>query len=222
MTITELAHLVEAAKPRLRGWLHLATAPAAFACGLVLVVLAPDDLRVAAAIYAASALMLFCVSATFHRGRWRPRVRGVLQRLDHATIFVLIAGSYTPFAAALLGSAASTLLWIVWIGASLGVVFRVCWVGAPRWLTVPVYIALGWTAAFYVPQLWQTGGAAVVILIGIGGVLYSVGAVIYALRRPNPAPRVFGFHEVFHSFTIGGYVTHYVAISLAVYGASRA
>lgn len=218
-----LGHVnVEAAavapKPKLRGWLHAGAAPAAAACGLILILLAPDSLRLAACVYAVSAVLLFGVSATFHRGAWRPRTLRTLQRLDHATIFVLIAGSYTPFAAALLGSSAATLLWIVWVGAAIGMVFRVCWVGAPRWLTVPVYIALGWSAAFYLPHFWETGGAAVVLLVGAGGVFYSVGAVIYAMRRPDPSPRWFGYHEIFHSFTLGGFISHYVAISLAIYG----
>lgn len=212
--------VVVALKPKLRGWLHAGAIPAALACGIVLVVLAPPRLRLAAAIYACSAVALFAVSATFHRGAWRPRTLRALQRLDHATIFVLIAGSYTPFAAALLGSSAATLLWIVWLGALLGMAFRVFWVGAPRWLTVPVYIALGWSAAFYLPEFWNAGGAAVVILIGAGGLMYSVGAIIYALGRPDPSPRWFGYHEVFHSFTLGGFVSHYVAISLAIYGAA--
>lgn len=211
---------VVALKPKLRGWLHAGAAPTALACGVVLVLLAPPRLRLAAGIYAVSAVALFSISATFHRGAWRPRTLGILQRLDHATIFVLIAGSYTPFAAALLGSSAATLLWIVWCGALLGMAFRVFWVGAPRWLTVPCYIALGWSAAFYLPEFWDAGGAAVVLLIGVGGLLYSVGGVVYAMRRPDPSPRWFGYHEVFHSFTLGGFASHYVAISLAIYGAS--
>lgn len=212
--------VVEVLKPKLRGWLHAGAVPAAGICGLVLVLLAPAQLRIAAAIYALSAVALFSVSAVFHRGNWSPRAKILLQRADHSTIFVLIAGSCTPFAAALLGSSASSLLWIVWSGAALGVAFRICWIDAPRWLTVPVYIALGWTAAFYLPELWNNGGAAIVLLIALGGILYSIGAVIYAVRRPNPSPRWFGFHELFHSFTLGGYISHYVAISLAVYGAA--
>ncbi len=208
-------------KPRLRGWLHAGAIPAAVVCGIVLVVLSPGELRLATAIYAVSAVMLFSISTTLHRGRWQPRTCGVLRRIDHATIFVLIAGSYTPIAAALLGSDASTLLALVWGGAALGALFRIFWIDAPRWLTAPVYVALGWTAIFYLPELWRSGGAAVVILIGVGGLMYSAGAVVYAMRRPDPSPGWFGFHEVFHSLTLGGYVTHYVAISLAVYGVAR-
>lgn len=209
-------------KPKLRGWLHAGAIPAAVICGVVLVALSPAELRLATAIYALSAVALFSISTTLHRGQWQPRTSSVLRRIDHATIFVLIAGSYTPIAAALLGSEASTLLAFVWGGAVLGALFRIFWVDAPRWLTAPVYVAMGWTAIFYVPEFWRSGGAAVVILIGVGGLMYSVGALVYALRLPNPSPRWFGFHEVFHSLTLGGYVTHYIAISLAVYGVARA
>ncbi len=221
MTANDLVAVVAELKPRLRGWLHAGAIPAAVVCGIVLVVLSPGELRLATAIYAVSAVMLFSISTTLHRGRWQPRTCGVLRRIDHATIFVLIAGSYTPIAAALLGSDASTLLALVWGGAALGALFRIFWIDAPRWLTAPVYVALGWTAIFYLPELWRSGGAAVVILIGVGGLMYSAGAVVYAMRRPDPSPGWFGFHEVFHSLTLGGYVTHYVAISLAVYGVAR-
>jgi len=222
VTANDLVAVVAELKPRLRGWLHAGAIPAAVVCGIVLVVLSPGELRLATAIYAVSAVMLFSISTTLHRGRWQPRTCGVLRRIDHATIFVLIAGSYTPIAAALLGSDASTLLALVWGGAALGALFRIFWIDAPRWLTAPVYVALGWTAIFYLPELWRSGGAAVVILIGVGGLMYSAGAVVYAMRRPDPSPGWFGFHEVFHSLTLGGYVTHYVAISLAVYGVARA
>ncbi len=230
MTAGELRHhmaavaeRLEPLKPRMRGWLHAGAVPAAAICGVILVILAPPPFRWAVAIYSFSTVALFSISAVYHRGTWRPRTHSVLKRADHATIFLLIAGSYTPFAVALVhGGSGEVLLWIVWSSAVIGMLFRVFWVGAPRWLTVPVYIAMGWTAMFYLPQIWHNGGVAVAILLLGGGLLYSVGAVIYALRRPNPSPIWFGFHEVFHSFTLGGFVAHYVAISLAIYGATRA
>lgn len=204
-------------KPRMRGWLHAGMAPAALAGGVVLIVLAPPRARIAVAVYVLTALLLFTVSAIYHRFTWGPHVHATLQRLDHANIFLIIAGSYTPFAVLLLDPGpARTLLWVVWVGALAGVAFRVFWVGAPRWLFVPVYIALGWTAVFFLPQFLHTGGVAVLALIVVGGLLYSVGAAVYALKRPNPSPRWFGFHEVFHAFTIGGFAAQYAAISIAV------
>jgi hemolysin III len=215
-TVAEVARTL---KPHLRGWLHAGTFPLALAAGIVLVTLAPAGRATAAtAIYATSAVLLFGVSAIYHRGTWGPRWHGVLKRLDHANIFLIIAGTYTPFAVILLHKdGGTTLLWVVWAGALAGIAFRVLWVGAPRWLYTPVYLALGWVAIFYLPDLWHNGGAAVVILLGIGGLLYSVGGVVYGLKRPNPSPRWFGFHEVFHALTLAAFVTHYIAVSIATY-----
>lgn len=208
-----------ALKPRMRGWLHAGAVPAAVIAGLILALLAPPELRVATIIYVISTVALFGISATYHRGTWGPRTHGVLKRMDHATIFVFIAGTYTPIALTVVGgTAGSVLLWIVWLSALAGVMFRVFWVGAPRWLTVPVYIAMGWAAVFFIPTMLSNGGLAIFLLIAIGGLCYSVGAVIYALRRPDPSPKWFGFHEIFHSFTLGGYVSHYVGICLAIFG----
>jgi hemolysin III len=210
---------VRGIKPHLRGWLHAGTFPLAVAAGIVLVALA-DGTRetVATAIYAASAALLFGISALYHRGNWSPAAEKRLKRLDHSNIFLIIAGTYTPFAVILLdGRGGTTLLWIVWAAALGGIAFRVLWVGAPRWLYTPVYIGLGWVAVFYLSDILSTGGAAVVALLAVGGVLYSAGGVIYALKRPNPSPRWFGFHEVFHAMTLGAYVVHYVAVSIATY-----
>ncbi len=208
-------------KPHLRGWLHLGTFPLSVAAGIVLVTLAPDaKTRIASAIFALSASMLFGVSALFHRGHWGPRWHGVLRRLDHSNIFLLIAGTYTPFALMLLSSRnARILLSLVWGGALLGIAFRVFWIGAPRWLYLPVYIALGWAAIFWLGDFAHAAGPAVLTLIIVGGGLYSAGGIIYGLKRPNPIPRWFGFHEVFHSFTVAAFVVHYVGISMIVYGA---
>jgi len=222
--VDEVVEAVRSVKPRLRGWLHAGTFPVAVVAGIVLVALA-DGTRetVATAVYAASAALLFGVSALYHRGRWSPRVERWLKRLDHSNIFLIIAGTYTPFSVILLGGRGGrTLLWIVWAAALAGIAFRVVWVGAPRWLFTPVYLALGWVAVFYLGDLLDTGGPAVVTLLAVGGGLYSLGGVVYALKRPDPAPRWFGFHEVFHALTLAAYVVHYIAVSLATYGASGA
>ena len=206
-------------KPRLRGWLHLGTFPVVSAAGLVLVVLAPTLLaRVGAAVFTATGMLLFGVSAVYHRGTWSPRVWRVLRRLDHSNIFLLIAGTYTPFALLLLsGVDRWVVLGIVWAGAVLGVGFRTLWVGAPRWLYTPVYLALGWVAVFWVDEFARSADPAALTLIVVGGVLYSLGGLVYGLKRPDPSPRWFGFHEIFHSLTIAAYAVHYVALSLISY-----
>jgi hemolysin III len=211
--------VVRAVKPKLRGWLHAGTFPVALAAGIVLVVLSDGvDETVANAVFVAASSLLFGASALYHRGSWSPGVERQLKRLDHSNIFLIIAGTYTPFAVILLPDHGGTvLLWIVWTAALGGIAFRVLWVNAPRWLYTPIYLALGWVAVFYIPEIYQTGGAAVVALLAIGGGLYSVGAVVYALKRPNPSPRWFGFHEVFHALTLGAWCVHYIAVSLVTY-----
>lgn len=213
-------------KPKLRGWLHAGTAPLALAAGIVLIALSPTaTTRIGSAAFALSALLVFTVSAIYHRGTWSPRTWAFLRRFDHANIFVLIAGTYTPYALLFLhGSARDTLLWIVWGAAAAGVVFRVFWTDAPRWLYTPMYIALGWAAVFFIPQFvdgadkFSSGIAiATLVLVAAGGLLYTFGGVVYGLKRPNPSPRWFGFHEVFHSFTVLAFAAHYVGISLATY-----
>lgn len=214
-TASELAQSV---KPKLRGWLHVAMAPVALVAGLVLVVFAPSQNgRITAAVFTLTAFLLFFTSAIYHRGHWSPRVADVLKRLDHSAIFLIIAGSYTPFALLLPRDQARTMLLIVWTGAIGGVLFRMLWVGAPRWLYVPIYVALGWVAVFYVGPLWTYGGASVIALIALGGVLYTLGAVVYGIKRPNPSPRWFGFHEIFHTLTILAFVSHYIAATIALH-----
>jgi hemolysin III len=210
--------LVEA-KPRLRGWLHAATAPLALAAGAVLVILSPTSTtRTGSAIFAASAVLLFTASATMHRGRWSPRTNTILTRVDHASIFLLIAGSYTPFTLLLLdGPARTTLLRLAWGGAAAGIAFRLVWTTAPRWVYTPVYIALGWVAVLFADDFLRHGPLTVVALLAAGGLLYTVGGVVYGLRRPNPFPGWLGFHEVFHLLTVAAFATHYLAISLATY-----
>jgi hemolysin III len=207
-------------KPKLRGWLHLGMFPAVLISGLVLTALASSTrARIACGIFVLTACLLFGVSALYHRGNWSPRMDGVLRRLDHANIFLIIAGTYTPFALLLPKDEARTMLLIVWGGALMGVLFRVLWVGAPRWLYTPVYVALGWVAVFYLGPLLHFGGPAIVILIAVGGLLYTLGAVVYGTKRPNPSPRWFGFHEIFHAFTVAAFVCHYIAVSIATYRA---
>ena len=214
-----LRDAVEELKPKLRGWLHAAIAPLAFFSFLVLLVLA-DSVRVraGAAVFMFSAVLLFGVSAVYHTGRWSDGAKAVWRRFDHANIFILIAGSYTPFALLLLTPKHATImLSLVWGGALLGVLFRIFWVGAPRWLYVPLYLALGWAAVIYLPEFVREAPTDVFVLIVVGGGLYSVGALVYGFKWPNPSPRWFGFHEVFHSFTIAAFVVHYVGVSMIVY-----
>ena len=213
-------------KPRLRGWMHAGSIPFVLAAGAVLIVLSPSTgTKVGSAVFIASALLLFGVSAIYHLGTWQPAVWALLRRLDHSNIFILIAGTYTAFAMLLLdGSARVWLLAGIWGGALLGVLFRVFWTGAPRWLYTPIYIGLGWFALFFIPdfvdgaaRLSTPVAVATLLLVVLGGVLYTLGGVIYGLKRPNPRPEWFGFHEVFHTFTILAFVSHYVAVSLATY-----
>jgi hemolysin III len=208
-----------ALKPKLRGWLHAGMFPATLVAGVTLTALADSPRgRIACAVYTLTACLLFGVSALYHRGNWTPGVSAMLRRLDHANIFLIIAGTYTPLAILLLPNGTATaLLWFVWAGALAGILFRVFWVSAPRWLYTPCYLALGWAAVFYLPAFLRTGGVAVLVCVTVGGLLYSAGGVIYGIKRPNPSPRWFGFHEVFHSFTLAAFIVHYVGISLVAY-----
>jgi hemolysin III len=208
-------------KPRLRGWVHAVAFPTVTVAGLGLVTLAPTlAARAALAVYTLSAMLLFGVSALYHRGSWLDRGSAVLRRLDHANIFLLIAGTYTPYAVLLLPrSSAAVLLSVVWVGALIGLVFRVFWIGAPRWLYTPLYVVLGWTAVFWLGDFIHNGGVAPVLLMLAGGLAYSLGAVAYGLRRPDPWPTVFGFHEVFHACTVVGFACQYAGICVLVYSA---
>ncbi|MEV5892193.1 PAQR family membrane homeostasis protein TrhA [Nonomuraea fuscirosea] len=206
-------------KPRLRGWLHTGALPVTLIAGFVLVALGPTlQARAAAAVYAVTSALLFGISATYHRSELGPRLAEFLRRVDHANIYLIIAGTYTPFALlALDGAPRVAVLSIIWAGALAGVLFRVLWMNAPRWLYTVLYLALGWTAVFVMPQLLEGAGLAAVVLVAVGGVFYSAGAVVYGLRRPDPSPRWFGFHEVFHAFTVAAYLVQYIAVSIVVY-----
>ena len=187
--------------------------------GALLVVAADGErARVATTVYALSLLGLFSVSAVYHRINWRSAdARRWMRRLDHSMIFVLIAGTYTPFALlALRGPLAVAILVAVWAGALSGGLFKLVWINAPAWLVVTAYIALGWVAVAAIPQLFAAIGVGGLALLGLGGLLYTLGAVVYALRRPDPAPAVFGYHEVFHVFVIVAAALQYAVIAFWV------
>jgi hemolysin III len=203
-------------RPRFRGVSHQYAFFASLITGAVLILIAPTrKATTAAAIYAVSVSGLFGASALYHRITWRrPSARAWMRRLDHSMIFVLIAGTYTPFALLVLhGTLANVVLAIVWGGALGGVVLKLAWVDAPKWLMAAIYVALGWVGAATIPQMASRAGLGAVTLLAVGGVLYSAGAVVYALRRPDPRPKVFGYHEIFHVLVIAGAVVHYAAIA---------
>lgn len=199
-------------KPTWRGWIHAATFPVAIAAGIVLIVLADGTpAKWAAAVFMATSLLLFGNSALYHRFNWSPKTKAVLKRIDHANILLLIAGTYTPLATlALPPSQGILLLSLVWGGAILGILFRVFWIDAPRWLYVALYLLLGWAAVMYMVPLFQAS-VPMMILVIIGGLLYTLGAVAYALKRPNPWPGHFGFHEIFHVCTVLAFLCHWTA-----------
>lgn len=209
-------------KPLLRGWLHLGAAPLALIAGMALMVFAPTlEGRISSGIFTLTAVMLFGTSAVYHRGKWSPNAQAVLRRMDHANIFLIIAGTYTPLTVMLLeGTTRIAVLIVVWVGALLGVLFRILFLHAPRWLYVPMYVALGWVAIGYIRPFYETGGAAVVWLVVAGGLCYTVGAVFYGFKWPGKSARYFGFHEIFHSLTIAGFVCHYIAAAIAVFNAA--
>jgi len=209
-----------AARPLMRGWLHLGTAPVALIAGLVLLIFTPTlSMRIAVAIFTLTSATMFTISATYHRGGaiWSPRWRRSLQRLDHASIFLIIGGTYTPLSLYWLSAGQATvLLTVVWVTSITGLVLRLAWVNAPRWLFGPIYLLLGWAAIFYLPAFWQNAGPLIVILLVAGGALYSLGALIWALKWPRLSVKYFGFHELFHAVTITAFLCHYTAIALTV------
>lgn len=217
MTTAELSPVP---KPALRGWLHAGMTPVVLLAGILLVVLAPAGAsRVGASVWLAGSLVLFGTSAVYHRGHWTPVVQSWLQRADHSNIFVFIAATYTPLTLALLAGAQRILLLsLVWGIAIAGVGLTLLWPGRPRWLDVALYVPMGWVALGWLGAFWAAGGPAVVILLLLGGVIYTFGAVVYALKRPNPSPRVFGYHEIFHACTIAAAACHFAAIAVAILG----
>ena len=217
------AEQAAAGRPRARGWIHLYSAYAAAVIGIVLTVMAATTVSaiaaVACATYALTIVGLFTISATYHRHIWiSPRARRWMKRADHSMIFVFIAGTYTPFAVLTIPQPSATVvLAVVWGGAALGVGLKMAWPAAPRWLGVPIYLALGWVALFFLPDIAVNGGVAALVLLLVGGVLYTAGAVFYATRRPRGWPLTFGYHEFFHAFVTAAALCHCIAIWLILY-----
>lgn len=202
-------------RPTWRGWIHAATFPVAIVTGVVLIIVAQGGAaKWAAAVFMATSLLLFGNSALYHRFDWSPKVKVVLKRIDHANILLLIAGTYTPLAVlALPPEKGALLLVLVWSGALLGILFRVFWINAPRWLYVALYLVLGWAAVMYMADL-LVANAAMMVLVIVGGLLYTGGAIVYALKKPNPWPGHFGFHEIFHVCTVLAFLCHWTACLL--------
>lgn len=213
---------VDIGKPRMRGWLHTYAFFVAAVCGTVLTSIAATRPGIApvvsVAVYSITICGLFGVSALYHRRVWSPRGYQIMRRMDHCMIFLFIAGTYTPFCALLLAPhKAAIMLAVVWGGALAGVTLKLAWPHSPRWVSAPLYIALGWVAVAVLPDIMHSGGVAALVLMIVGGVIYSVGGVLYALRRPNPWPTVFGHHEVFHAATLVAAICHQVAVYLALF-----
>jgi hemolysin III len=194
--------------------------PLALVAGLVLITITTELRgRVTLTIFTLTAVSLFTCSAIYHRIPWGPSAKAIWRRIDHANIPLLIAGTYTPFAIYLLDkSQAVILLSLVWGGALLSGVFRVFWLSAPRWLYVPIYLALGWAALIYLPDFYRNGGLIVFLLVAFGGILYSLGAIIYAVKWPNFSINWFGFHELFHAMTAAAFISHFIAAILVIVG----
>ena len=210
---------VPVVKPRLRGVLHQWAFFVSVIAGAVLVLVAPAGrATLATAIYALTVAGLFGVSAVYHRVNWvSAAARRWMRRLDHSMIFLLIAGTYTPFALlALHGGLATAILVTVWAGALTGIVFNLVWVDAPKWLTAITYVALGWVAIVAFPSMFDELGVTATLLVALGGILYTLGAIVYATRRPDPAPAVFGYHEIFHALVIAAAAVQYGVVAFYV------
>jgi len=206
-----------AARPLWRGRTHAYAFFVAVLGGVALVAFAPDGrARLALAIYAVTVAGLFGVSALYHRIPWRSAVaRAWMRRADHAMIFLLIAGTYTPFALLVLkGSLATVILVVVWAGAAGGIVLKLLWIHAPKWLGALFYCALGWVAIVVFPQMLHHAGVGSTVLVALGGILYTIGAVVYATRKPDPVPLVFGYHEVFHALVIAAAALQFAAVAV--------
>ncbi|MEU8213374.1 hemolysin III family protein [Micromonospora sp. NPDC049044] len=213
---------VDIGKPRMRGWLHTYAFFVAVVCGIVLYSIAATRPGwaplVSCLIYSVTVCGLFGTSALYHRRVWSERGYQVMRRMDHSMIFVFIAGTYTPLCTMLLAPRPATvMLALVWGGALAGVAVTMVWPHAPRWVSAPLYLALGWVAVAMLPEILHGGGVAALVLLIAGGAIYSAGAVCYALRRPNPWPTVFGHHEFFHACTLLAALCHHIAIYLALF-----
>lgn len=210
-------------KPRARGWIHLVSAIVAVAAGAALIsvswALAGREAGLATVVYTISVVGMFAVSATYHRITWKT-VHGRIQmkRLDHSMIFIFIAGTYTPFALLAMDNnhQERLVMSIVWGGALAGVLLKLCWPTAPSWVGVPLYLLLGWVSAFFIATIMHNAGVAAMVLLAVGGVFYSVGGILYALKWPDPWPTTFGYHEFFHACTAIAAICQYIAIWFAV------
>jgi hemolysin III len=208
-----------AQRPTLRGVLHSVGFVVSCVVGVLFVVAAPAARAPAAAVFAGSASLMLGTSALYHRVVWSPSRRLWMRRADHAGIFVLIAGTYTPVALfSLHGAWSTTVLTVVWIGAALATLAKMCWVRAPKWLSAMVGIALGWVGVVALPQLAHNEGLLPLLLLLAGGAAYTAGALVYARRRPDPLPRIFGYHELFHALTIIALACQYVAVAVFIVG----
>jgi hemolysin III len=208
-------------RPRMRGWLHLYAFAVSVVGGAVLVSLAATRPGwaplLSTLVYAATLCGLFGISALYHRKLWGPRGYAVMKRLDHAMIFIFIAGTYTPFCVLLGGSSAEVVLVVVWVSAAAGAALKVLWPHAPKWLAVPLYMALGWVSVFLLPDLLAADGVTIVVLLAAGGLAYTVGAIFYAVKWPNPWPATFAHHEIFHACTLVAAICHQVGVYFALY-----
>lgn len=192
-------------------------APLSMVAGFVLLWISPPSLRLPVGIYVLSTVTLFTISATYHRVNWTPTVRQWMQRVDHSAIFVLIAGSYTAVTFTIIGGQFALVASVAaWVAAAAGICVRLLWHGAPRWLFVPCYLVFGISGAVFIPIVLDRGGPWALTLVALGGAFYIIGAIIFASQYPDPSKKWFGFHEVFHSFTLGGYASHFAAIVLGV------
>jgi len=206
----------DAQRPRLRGMLHAAAFAVSCLVGALFVAYTPAH-AFAVVVFAASASLMLGTSALYHRITWSPSRRLWMRRADHAAIFLLIAGTYTPVALiGLHGAWRTSVLAIVWTGAAAATITKLCWVRSPKWLSAAIGLALGWVAVAAVPQLAHNEGLAPLFLLAAGGIAYTAGAVVYACRRPDPLPRVFGYHELFHALTILALSCQYVAIAVFI------
>lgn len=206
-------------KPAMRGWIHAVAAPLSLAAGIVLICLAQGaGLKWACAVFMTASLVLFANSACYHLGDWSPHVTDVLRRIDHVNIFLLIAGTYTPVSFALQPFWRNFIIISMWVCTAVAMIIHVIWITAPRWLYTVVYIIFGIYGLAFMALFWTSpyAGPAVVILLCSGGACYILGAIVYALRRPDPWPKVFGFHEIFHCGTVAGYACHMVAIYMVI------
>lgn len=208
-----------AERPRLRGVLHAVAFEVSCVVGILFVATAPDSHGLAAAAFALSASVMLGTSALYHRVTWSPRHRLWMRRADHAGVFLLIAGTYTPVALiSLHGAWRTSVLAVVWTGAALATFAKMCWVRSPKWFSVTIGIALGWVGVVALPQLARSEGLVPILLLAAGGIAYTAGALVYARRRPDPLPRVFGYHELFHALTIVALACQYVAVAVFVVG----